>query len=301
MTIKHYLLILLIMALFGSAFVFGKLVLNTDVPPLLFGSLRMLVVVICLLPFFNFKIPEENLKSLFIFSFSMFLSTKISIKIFSILLLVLLFSCLSVGLFGSYVVGWWHGFQLFDERIQYQNCILDEESVSLCLEPGVYDDYIEKNKPILDELKLGPLADGLKYNDHSNDPLQAFLHTNIVGKPLMINLVDYSQKKSDGTIWNDPHNVILNYNTSLQIDLQREFFENEIQLGLDSNDTYSIQFYNGEQFLGREILYTDNNSENIKNYNLQVSEKISKNGYDTIKIQPLSGDNRFSFSHIILE
>ena len=71
MTIKHYLLILLIMALFGSAFVFGKLVLNTNVPPLLFGSLRMLVVVICLLPFFNFKIPKENLKSLFIFSFSM--------------------------------------------------------------------------------------------------------------------------------------------------------------------------------------------------------------------------------------
>ncbi len=59
------------MALFGSAFVFGKLVLNTNVPPLLFGSLRMLVVVICLLPFFNFKIPKENLKSLFIFSFSM--------------------------------------------------------------------------------------------------------------------------------------------------------------------------------------------------------------------------------------
>ena len=71
MTIKHYLLILLIMALFGSAFVFGKLVLNTNVPPLLFGSLRMLVVVICLLPFFNFKIPKGNLKSLFIFSFSM--------------------------------------------------------------------------------------------------------------------------------------------------------------------------------------------------------------------------------------
>ena len=71
MTVKHYLLILLIMALFGSAFVFGKLVLNTNVPPLLFGSLRMLVVVICLLPFFNFKIPKENLKSLFIFSFSM--------------------------------------------------------------------------------------------------------------------------------------------------------------------------------------------------------------------------------------
>ena len=71
MTIKHYLLIMLIMALFGSAFVFGKLVLNTNVPPLLFGSLRMLVVLICLLPFFNYKIPKKNLKSLFFFSSSM--------------------------------------------------------------------------------------------------------------------------------------------------------------------------------------------------------------------------------------
>ena len=60
------------MALFGSAFVLGKLVLNTNVPPLLFGSLRMLVVLICLVPFFKFQFPKkEYLKSLIIFSLSM--------------------------------------------------------------------------------------------------------------------------------------------------------------------------------------------------------------------------------------
>ena len=33
------------MALFGSAFVAGKLVLNTSVPPILFGALRLLIVL----------------------------------------------------------------------------------------------------------------------------------------------------------------------------------------------------------------------------------------------------------------
>tara|TARA_B100001121_G_scaffold107365_1_gene94740 strand:- start:152 stop:973 length:822 start_codon:yes stop_codon:yes gene_type:complete len=60
------------MVLFGSAFVLGKLVLNTNVPPLLFGSLRMLVVFLCLIPFFKFqKIEKKNIKPLIIFSLSM--------------------------------------------------------------------------------------------------------------------------------------------------------------------------------------------------------------------------------------
>ena len=72
MTIKHYSLVLLIMVLFGSAFVLGKLVLNTNVPPLLFGALRMFVVLVCLIPFFNFKVVEKNLlKPLLIFTISM--------------------------------------------------------------------------------------------------------------------------------------------------------------------------------------------------------------------------------------
>ena len=72
MTAKHYFLVLLIMVLFGSAFVLGKLVLNTNVPPLLFGSLRMLVVLLCLIPFFNYKtIERESFGSLLIFALSM--------------------------------------------------------------------------------------------------------------------------------------------------------------------------------------------------------------------------------------
>tara|TARA_B100000767_G_scaffold224125_1_gene213158 strand:- start:33 stop:854 length:822 start_codon:yes stop_codon:yes gene_type:complete len=60
------------MALFGSAFVVGKLVLNTTLPPILFGAIRMLIVFICLLPFWRFEIPNKKYFILLvIFSLSM--------------------------------------------------------------------------------------------------------------------------------------------------------------------------------------------------------------------------------------
>jgi O-acetylserine/cysteine efflux transporter len=69
---KHYLLLLLITFLFGSAYPVQKLIFNQNVPPILMGSLRMLIVFICLIPFWKFKIPEKKYwLPLFLFSICM--------------------------------------------------------------------------------------------------------------------------------------------------------------------------------------------------------------------------------------
>jgi len=60
MSKKHYLLLLLISFLFGSAYPAQKLIFNENVPPILMGSLRMLIVFICLIPFWRFKIPNKR-------------------------------------------------------------------------------------------------------------------------------------------------------------------------------------------------------------------------------------------------
>ena len=60
MTIKHFFWILLITFLFGSSYPVGKLIFNNNVPPLLMGSLRMLIVFIVLLPFIKIQIPERK-------------------------------------------------------------------------------------------------------------------------------------------------------------------------------------------------------------------------------------------------
>ena len=60
MSIKHTFLILLVMFLLGSAYPTAKLGLNESIPPILFGSMRMAIVFICLLPFVKLKLPEKK-------------------------------------------------------------------------------------------------------------------------------------------------------------------------------------------------------------------------------------------------
>jgi len=72
MSKKHYLLLLLITFLFGSAYPVQKLIFNQNIPPILMGSLRMFIVFICLIPFWKFKIPEKKYwLPLFFFSICM--------------------------------------------------------------------------------------------------------------------------------------------------------------------------------------------------------------------------------------
>ena len=72
MSKKHYLLLLIITFLFGSAYPVQKLIFNQNVPPILMGSLRMFIVFVCLIPFWKFKIPEKKYcLPLFFFSICM--------------------------------------------------------------------------------------------------------------------------------------------------------------------------------------------------------------------------------------
>ena len=72
MPLKHLLILLFIMAAHGSAFPVAKLALNNSVPPILMASLRMGLVLIILIPFWRFKIPDKKyFPSLIAFSISM--------------------------------------------------------------------------------------------------------------------------------------------------------------------------------------------------------------------------------------
>jgi O-acetylserine/cysteine efflux transporter len=60
------------MAAHGSAFPIAKLALNNSVPPILMASLRMGLVLIILIPFWRFKVPEKKyFPALINFSISM--------------------------------------------------------------------------------------------------------------------------------------------------------------------------------------------------------------------------------------
>jgi len=70
--LKHLSILFFIAVVHGSAFPITKLVLNDSVPPVLMASLRMGLVLILLIPFWRFKIPEKKyIPSLIAFSISM--------------------------------------------------------------------------------------------------------------------------------------------------------------------------------------------------------------------------------------
>ena len=72
MPLKHLLILLFIAIAHGSAFPVTKLVLNDSVPPILMASLRMGLVLLLLIPFWKFRIPDKKyLVSLVSFSISM--------------------------------------------------------------------------------------------------------------------------------------------------------------------------------------------------------------------------------------
>ena len=72
MPLKHLLILFFIAFAYGSAFPITKLALNDSVPPILMSSLRMGIVLILLIPFWRFKIPNKKyLPSLLAFSLSM--------------------------------------------------------------------------------------------------------------------------------------------------------------------------------------------------------------------------------------
>ena len=72
MPLRHLLILLFIAIAYGSAFPITKLALNDSVPPILMASLRMGIVLILLIPFWKFRIPEKKyIPSLIAFSISM--------------------------------------------------------------------------------------------------------------------------------------------------------------------------------------------------------------------------------------
>jgi len=48
------------MFIFGSSYPVNKLALNTSLPPMLAGSLRMFILFVCLIPFCKFKAPDKK-------------------------------------------------------------------------------------------------------------------------------------------------------------------------------------------------------------------------------------------------
>ena len=122
MQLKHLLLTIFVMVVFGSVYPLGKLGTN-NIPPILFASLRVFMIFICILPFFNFKLPSKKLLlPLFAFSITMgigvYLTLYLALENSSLVAPIIIGTQLTVpfGLILSYI--------FLNEKISFRKCVL---------------------------------------------------------------------------------------------------------------------------------------------------------------------------------
>ena len=122
MKTKHLLLTIFVMLIFGSVYPLGKLGTNV-VPPILFSSLRVLIIFIGVLPFIKFKLPPKNLLlPLLFFSLTMgigvYLTLYLALDISSLVSPIIIGTQLTVpfGLILSYI--------FLDEKISLKKWFL---------------------------------------------------------------------------------------------------------------------------------------------------------------------------------
>jgi O-acetylserine/cysteine efflux transporter len=95
MKLKHLLLVIFVMFVFGSVYPLGKLGTNT-VPPILFSSLRVLIIFFGILPLIKFKLPSKKMV-LPLLAFSLTLGTGVYITLYLALDISSLVSPIIIG------------------------------------------------------------------------------------------------------------------------------------------------------------------------------------------------------------
>jgi hypothetical protein len=72
-----------------------------------------------------------------------------------------------------------------------------------------------------------------------------------------------------------------------------------IELALDSDDDYGLEFFRGERSLGRVVVRA-NFGGGMRNRHVAVPEGACRAGYDRIRIQPDRGDGKYRAGHVRL-
>jgi hypothetical protein len=110
-------------------------------------------------------------------------------------------------------------------------------------------------------------------------------------------LSDFDKRTPEGGQWNAAGNVVLG-GEGIAIDLEGVRHHTAVDISLDGNDTYLVEFRlkDGEPLRMR----VPPAGENMRNRHLDLNPDDAKVGYDRLRISPIAGDGNFSIGHVIL-
>lgn len=128
----------------------------------------------------------------------------------------------------------------------------------------------------------------------------SFGHLRVDSAPIAKTLAEISVPKAEGTAWDAPGNLFLNYQ-DLLITLDAASHARRFEISADCNDEYQVVFFLDQEKVGEKIVPPNATTEGgLSVSKKDVPEAAVARGYNRILIAPYRGDGRYSFGHFRL-
>ncbi|MCG3196249.1 MAG: hypothetical protein GHCLOJNM_00721 [bacterium] len=112
---------------------------------------------------------------------------------------------------------------------------------------------------------------------------------------------DVALPRPDGARWEDS-GVKRISREALQVELDRTHFSNEMEISLDGNDVYRIDLVLRDTRIADFVIEPESGAPTgLVTRKLAVPAAARWRGFDSVRVVPLSGDERYSVGHLILK
>jgi arabinofuranosyltransferase len=119
-------------------------------------------------------------------------------------------------------------------------------------------------------------------------------------KEIKIIYSEINIRKKEGTKWDAPGNIFFSQGSVL-IDLQKISYAENLEISLDHNDVYRLEFIRNQKIIATIIIPSKIiRGGGLAVYRLNVPGKAVKSGYDNLAVIAVKGDCKYSLGHLIL-
>jgi len=114
-------------------------------------------------------------------------------------------------------------------------------------------------------------------------------------------LSDFGVEKKAGSAWNAPGSLTLR-RSGVQVELGAVRHTARINVGLDNNDLYYLLFMRGGEEVGQVVVDPPSlPGGGMSPVMVSVPNSAIRAGYDSVRVMPRGGDDRYSLAHFLLQ
>ena len=122
------------------------------------------------------------------------------------------------------------------------------------------------------------------------------------GRTVDARLADLAAPKAQGTPWDAPGTIRIPPRAgALVVRLEHRSSATGIEISLDNNDRYRIDFEDGTSVVGRVFVGPTSEPGGLIVYRRKVPGAAAERGFDHIRITPIEGDGAYAVGHLTLD